>query len=134
MVLFLPPWSGKKYFWLILYRKVKSIYRTFWSTSKNLINNDFYLAKNSKIQKMNLFTPHYPKWYVFVVAEAPGDFWQFHCIGWNNFPESILQGWPIQAFGDQYNSNTIISNGNFNNTIQPMYSSGRYNSINLNRI
>ena len=43
----------------ILYRKVKSIYRTYWSTSKNLINTDLYLAKSFNIKKMTRFTPHY---------------------------------------------------------------------------
>ena len=60
VVCFLPLWPGKKYFWLILHYKVKSIYRMFWYIPENLIYNDFCLVKSFKIKKMTRFTPHYP--------------------------------------------------------------------------
>ena len=52
--------QGKKYLLLILYQKVKSIYRMFWSTCKSLIICGFYLVKSLKIKEMIHFTPHYP--------------------------------------------------------------------------
>jgi hypothetical protein len=39
------------------------------------------------------------------------------------------QGWPIQPFWDQYNSNTIISNWNSSNTILSIYFSGHYKKM-----